>query len=271
MEEERAHFLDSERRLGHLHAEVKELHEERRRLMRELGDLSGRRSEAETEVNNLISTAESLKDAHDAALADIDEANVIRAKLRDEPLAQALLGQDHGFSSLAPIMQRLDRMRDLGYSLTLMDRAIERGLTIIQHNVDNVAKTPRYLLSSEVMDLLQSQTPETASTIRGLTNWSVRQRLESKLKEIVQLVVLDLEGLLDEFERSTTLLRKMRQMITQLEDLGVPKDTLYRLEALCNRPEALPHIANNLRETIQSALDSIFLEADQGDAGVAVV
>ena len=77
-------------------------------------------------------------------------------------------------------------MRDLGYSLTLMDRAIERGLTIIQHNVDNVAKTPRYLLSSEVMDLLQSQTPETASTIRGLTNWSVRQRLESKLKEIVQ-------------------------------------------------------------------------------------
>ena len=118
-------------------------------------------------------------------------------------------------------MQRLDRMRDLGYSLTLMDRAIERGLTIIQHNVDNVAKTPRYLLSSEVMDLLQSQTPETASTIRGLTNWSVRQRLESKLKEIVQLVVLDLEGLLDEFERSTTLLRKMRQMITQLEDLGV--------------------------------------------------
>ena len=271
MEEERSHFLDSERRLGHLHAEVKELHEERRRLMRELGDLSGRRSEAETEVNNLISTAESLKDAHDAALADIDEANVIRAKLRDEPLAQALLGQDHGFSSLAPIMQRLDRMRDLGYSLTLMDRAIERGLTIIQHNVDNVAKTPRYLLSSEVMDLLQSQTPETASTIRGLTNWSVRQRLESKLKEIVQLVVLDLEGLLDEFERSTTLLRKMRQMITQLEDLGVPKDTLYRLEALCNRPEALPHIANNLRETIQSALDSIFLEADQEDAGVAVI
>ena len=42
MEEERAHFLDSERRLGHLHAEVKELHEERRRLMRELGDLRKR-------------------------------------------------------------------------------------------------------------------------------------------------------------------------------------------------------------------------------------
>lgn len=271
MEEERAYFLDSERRLGHLHAEVRELGEERRRIMRELGDLGARRSEAETEVNNLISTAESLKDAHDAALEDINEAGVIRAKLRDEPLAQALLGQDHGFSSLAPIMQRLDRMRDLGFSLTLMDRAVERGLTIIQHNVENVAKTPRYLLSSEVMDLLESQTPETANTIRGLTNWSVRQRLESKLKEIVQLVVLDLEGLLDEFERSTTLLRKMRQMITQLEELGVPKDTLYRLEALCNRPEALPHIANNLRETIQSALDSIYLEADEGDAGTAVL
>ena len=271
IDEERTHFLDSERRLGHLHAEVRELGEERRRLMRELGDLGGRRSEAETEVNNLISTAESLKDAHDAALGDINEAGIIRAKLRDEPLAQALLGQDHGFSSLAPIMQRLDRMRELGYSLTLMDRAIERGLTIIQHNVENVAKTPRYLLSSEVMDLLESQTPETAGTIRGLTNWSVRQRLESKLKEIVQLVVLDLEGLLDEFERSTTLLRKMRQMITQLEELGVPKDTLYRLEALCNRPEALPHIANNLRETIQSALDSIYLEADEGDAGTAVI
>ncbi len=271
MEEERAFFLDSERRLGHLHSEVRELMEERRRILGELGDLSGRRSEAETEVNNLLSTAESLKDAHDSALADIEEAGILRAKLRDEPLAQALLGQDHGFSALAPIMQRLERMRELGYSLTLMDRAIERGLTIIQHNVDNVAKTPRYLLSSEVMDLLESQTPETAGTIRGLTNWSVRQRLESKLKEIVQLVVLDLEGLLDEFERSTTLLRKMRQMITQLEELGVPKDTLYRLEALCNRPEALPHIANNLRETIQSALDSIYLEADEGDAGTAVV
>ena len=271
MDEERAHFLDSERRLGHLHAEVRELMEERRRVMRELGDLGGRRAEAETEVNNLITTAESLKDAHDAALADIEEAGIIRAKLRDEPLAQALLGQDHGFSSLAPIMQRLERMSDLGFSLTLMDRAIERGLTIIQHNVDNVAKTPRYLLSNEVMDLLESQTPETANTIRGLTNWSVRQRLENKLKEIVQLVVLDLEGLLDEFERSTTLLRKMRQMITQLEDLGVPKDTLYRLEALCNRPEALPHIANNLRETIQSALDSIYLESDEGNAGTAVI
>ena len=270
MEEERSHFLDSERRLGHLHSEVRELMEERRRILGELGDLSGRRSEAEAEVNNLLSTAESLKEAHDSALVDIEEAGIIRAKLRDEPLAQALLGQDHGFSALAPIMQRLERMNELGFSLTLMDRAIERGLTIIQHNVDNVAKTPRYLLSTEVMDLLESQTPETAGTIRGLTNWSVRQRLESKLKEVVQLVVLDLENLLDEFERSTTLLRKMRQMITQLEELGVPKDTLYRLEALCNRPEALPHIANNLRETIQSALDSIYLEADEGDAGTAV-
>ncbi|RAH14881.1 MAG: hypothetical protein CMB56_004250 [Methanobacteriota archaeon] len=271
IDDERSHFLDSERRLGHLHAEVRELMEERRRVMRELGDLGGRRAEAESEVNNLISSAESLKEAHDNALEDIKEAEIIRAKLRDEPLAQALLGHDHGFSSLAPIMQRLDRMRDLGFSLTLMDRAIERGLTIIQHNVDNVAKTPRYLLSNEVMNLLEAQTPETANTIRGLTNWSVRQRLENKLKEIVQLVVLDLESLLDEFERSTTLLRKMRQMITQLEELGVPKDTLYRLEALCNRPEALPHIANNLRETIQSALDSIFLEADEGDAGTAVI
>ena len=27
-----------------------------------------------------------------------------RAKLRDEPIAQALLGQDHGFSALATIM-----------------------------------------------------------------------------------------------------------------------------------------------------------------------
>ena len=61
----------------------------------------------------------------------------------------------------------------------------------------------------------------------------------------------------------------MRQTITQLEDWGTKRYFIGLKQ--CNRPEALPHIANNLRETIQSALDSIFLEADQGDAGVAVV
>ena len=270
IEEEKIQFIDYERRLGHLQGEVRELMEERRRVLRELGDLGARRAESEVGVEKLIESAEALKSAHDAARADIAEAERIRARMREEPLAQALLGHDHVFESLAPVIQRLDRMRDMGYSMTMMDRAIERGLTIIQHNVEDVAKTPRYLLSNEVMQLLEQQAPATAGTVRGLTHWSVRQRLENKLSEVVQLVVLDLEALLEEFERSTTLLRRMRQMISQMGELGVPRVQLDELEALCNRPEALPHIADNLHRTIQTALESIYLHSDRGDAGEAV-
>ena len=38
----------------------------------------------------------------------------------------------------------------------------------------------------------------------------------------------------------------------------------------CNRPESLPHIARSTRKLIQIALDDIYLEADQRDAGEAI-
>ena len=38
----------------------------------------------------------------------------------------------------------------------------------------------------------------------------------------------------------------------------------------CNRPESLPHIAQATRKLIQIALDDIYLEADQRDAGEAI-
>ena len=76
-----------------------------------------------------------------------------------------------------------------GYSVTLLDRAVERGLQVIQSTVDHVAATPRHLLSSEVMTLLERQVPQTAGAVRGLARWSVQQRLEHQLGETVGYVV----------------------------------------------------------------------------------
>ena len=38
----------------------------------------------------------------------------------------------------------------------------------------------------------------------------------------------------------------------------------------CDRPESLPHIAQSTRRLIQNALDDIYLESDQRDAGEAI-
>jgi hypothetical protein len=158
----------------------------------------------------------------------------------------------------------------MGYSVTLLDRAVERGLQLIQYTVEEVSRTPRYLLSNEVMDILERQSPHTAGTVRGLTNWSVKQRLENRLAETVTQVVLDLERMLEDYEQSVTMLRRLRQVLDQLSGLGAPSEQVDELLLSCNRPEALPHIARQARGLIQMALDEIYLESDQRDAGAAV-
>jgi len=136
--------------------------------------------------------------------------------------------------------------------------------------VDEVAKTPRHLLSLEVMDLLERQAPETASTVRGLTKWSVQSRLEHQLAETVQHVVIDLEGLLDEYERSVTMLAQMQEVLRGLVDLGLPAEDVKPLERFSHMPEALPYISVEARRLIQRSLDEIYLDADRRTAGDAV-
>jgi hypothetical protein len=160
--------------------------------------------------------------------------------------------------------------RSRGYSIVLLDRAVERALAIIQHSVDEVSKTPRHLLSLEVMDLLERQAPETASTVRGLTRWSVQSRLEHQLGETVQHVVIDLEGLLEEYEKSVTMLAQLQDVLRGLVDLGLPSDDVKPLERFSHMPEALPYISMEARRLIQRSLDEIYLDADRRTAGDAV-
>jgi hypothetical protein len=141
---------------------------------------------------------------------------------------------------------------------------------VIQSTVDHVAATPRHLLSSEVMTLLERQVPQTAGAVRGLARWSVQQRLEHQLGETVNHVVLDLEHLLEDFDRSITMLRRIRNVLEQIERLGAPAHEVQALMANCQRPEALPSLAQGTRRLIQVALDDIYLEADQRDAGEAI-
>ena len=202
LEQEREMRLQNEHRVGYLQNELKELMDERRKLLRELGDIGARKAQVERDLSTLIESSEELQDEHQIALADIAEAGKIRARLQSEPLAQALLDHDHSFKALGPVMERLEHARDLGFTVTLLDRAVERGLAVIHQTVEDVAKAPRYLLSNEVMELLERQSPETASTVRGLTRWNVQQKLDKHLGETVQLVVMDLEHLLEDFERS---------------------------------------------------------------------
>ena len=174
------------------------------------------------------------------------------------------------FDGLGPVLERLEHARALGYSVTLLDRAVERGLQVIQSTVDHVAATPRHLLSSEVMTLLERQVPQTAGAVRGLARWSVQQRLEHQLGETVGHVVIDLEHLLEDYDRSITMLRRLRNVLEQLVRLGAPPEEVEALLNNCTRPEALPSIAQATRKLIQVALDDIYLEADQRDAGEAV-
>ncbi|MEC7704484.1 MAG: hypothetical protein VX906_04485 [Candidatus Thermoplasmatota archaeon] len=270
MEEERGRMMDSERKSTIMQSELREMMEERRLLLRELGDLDARKAQSETELRMLLEQAEDLQEAHEMALLDLQEADRIRARLAEEPLAQALLGDERGLSSLEPVLDRMANARSRGYSIVLLDRAVERALTIVQHCVDEVAKTPRHLLSMEVMELLERQAPETASTVRGLTRWSVQSRLEHQLAETVQHVVIDLEGLLDEYERSVTMLAQMQDVLRALVDLGLPSEDIKPLERFSHMPEALPYISVEVRRLIQKSLDDIYLDADRRNAGDAV-
>ena len=270
MEEERGRILDSERKSTIMQSELREMMEERRLLLRELGDLDARKAQSETELRMLLEQAEDIQDAHEMALIDLQEADRIRARLAEEPLAQALLGDERGLSSLEPVLDRMANARSRGYSIVLLDRAVERALSIIQHSVDEVAKTPRHLLSLEVMDLLERQAPETASTVRGLTRWSVQSRLEHQLAETVQHVVIDLEGLLEEYEQSVTMLAQLQDVLRGLVDLGLPAEDVKPLERFSHMPEALPYISVEVRRLIQRSLDEIYLDADRRTAGDAV-
>ncbi|MDC3298397.1 hypothetical protein OAU99_03375, partial [Candidatus Poseidoniaceae archaeon] len=236
----------------------------------ELGNLGARRGQAEAELSTLLDQAEALAIAHEEALSDIKEAEILRAKLSEEPLAQALLEDGAQFDGLGPVLDRLEHARHLGYSVSLLDRAVERALQVIQGCVDHVATTPRHLLSTEVMSLLERQVPETAGAVRGLARWSVQQRLEHQLGETVTNLVLDLENLLEDYDRSVTMLRRIRNVLEQLEKLGAPSGQVQALMQNTRRPESLPVLARETRTLIQKALDDIHLESDMRDAGSAV-
>jgi len=120
------------------------------------------------------------------------------------------------------------------------------------------------------MTLLERQVPQTAGAVRGLARWSVQQRLEHQLGETVNQVVLDLEHLLEDFDRSITMLRRIRHVLEQVQRLGAPEHEVRALLANCQRPEALPSLAQGTRRLIQVALDDIYLEADQRNAGEAM-
>ena len=106
--------------------------------------------------------------------------------------------------------------------------------------------------------------------MRGLARWSVQQRLEHQLGETVTNLVLDLENLLEDYDRSVTMLRRIRNVLEQLEKLGAPSEQVQALLHNTRRPESLPVLARETRSLIQKALDDIHLESDMRDAGSAV-
>jgi len=269
-QDDRIRLTEQENRASMIQSEMRELMDERRQVLKELGDLGARRGQAEAELSNLLDQAEALAIAHEEALSDIKEAELLRAKLSEEPLAQALLEDGAQFDGLGPVLERLEHSRTLGYSVSLLDRAVERALQVIQGCVDHVATTPRHLLSNEVMSLLERQVPQTAGAVRGLARWSVQQRLEHQLGETVTNLVLDLENLLEDYDRSVTMLRRIRNVLEQLEKLGAPSEQVQALMTNTRRPESLPVLARETRALIQKALDDIHLESDMRDAGSAV-
>ena len=269
-QEDRIRLNEQENRAANIQSEMRELMDERRQVLKELGDLGARRGQAEGELSNLLDQAEALAIAHEEALSDIKEAELLRARLSEEPLAQALLHENKQFNTLGPVLERLEHARTLGYSVSLLDRAVERALQVIQGCVDHVARTPRHLLSNEVMSLLERQVPQTAGAVRGLARWSVQQRLEHQLGETVTSLVLDLENLLEDYDRSITMLRRIKNVLEQLERLGAPPEQVQALLNNTKRPESLPVLARETRSLIQKALDDIHLESDMRDAGSAV-
>ena len=79
-EDERIRLSTDEARFANIQGEMRQLMEERRNLLRELGDLGAKRGHAEGELSILLEKAENLADAHEEALADINEAERIRAE-----------------------------------------------------------------------------------------------------------------------------------------------------------------------------------------------
>ena len=82
-----------------------------------------KRGQSEAEVAHLADRAEALA-SHESALRDIDEARVLRARLFEEPLAQALLER---FSDERADARTTEQTREQGYSVALLDRAVERA------------------------------------------------------------------------------------------------------------------------------------------------
>ena len=169
-QDDRIRLTEQENRASMIQSEMRELMDERRQVLKELGDLGARRGQAEAELSTLLDQAEALAVAHEEALSDIKEAELLRAKLSEEPLVQALLEDGAQFDGLGPVLERLEHARTLGYSVSLLDRAVERALQVIQGCVYHVATTPRHLLSNEVMSLLERQVPQTAGAVRGLAD-----------------------------------------------------------------------------------------------------
>ena len=130
-QEDRVRLTEQENRASMIQSEMRELMNERRQVLTELGDLGARRGQAEAELSNLLNQAEALAIAHEEALSDIKEAEILRAKLSEEPLAQALLEDGAQFDGLGPVLERLEHARHLGYSVSLLDRAVERALQVI--------------------------------------------------------------------------------------------------------------------------------------------
>ncbi|MEE3310662.1 MAG: hypothetical protein VX230_04150, partial [Candidatus Thermoplasmatota archaeon] len=85
-----------------------------------------------------------------------------------------------------------------------------------------------------------------------------------------QHVVIDLEGLLEEYERSVTMLAQLQDVLRGLVDLGLPADDVKPLERFSHMPEALPYLSVEARRLIQRSLDEIYLDADRRTAGDAV-
>ena len=258
-----------ESRIQHLQGELKELMEERRSTLREITDVEAKRNQASAELRVLITQAEELSDVHEQALADIEEARELRRRIANEPLVQALLGADHRIGSLGDVISRIEDAKTKGQSIVLMDRAVERGLQIIQAAVEDVAEAPSVLLDAQVLALLESQTPEAASAVRGLTQWSVQQRLEQRLSEVVVLVVQDIEQLLDAYEEAVLMLHRMRDILRELRQLDMPESEILRLETVTARPEALPALAGRMRRLVQEALDEAYMRADLREPGVS--
>ncbi len=107
MDDHDTRATQAEVRSAHAQSELRELMEERRTILRELGDLGARRGQTEGELRALIEQATTLSAAHEEALDDIEEAARIRARLAEEPLAQALLGEEASFSALGPVLDHI--------------------------------------------------------------------------------------------------------------------------------------------------------------------